>query len=158
MSNKRSLMIRICAVLALILIAACMMVIGRGHTVYLDNKTLEYGGQTYTAPYKVTVTVKGEQVAKLYAKERGSADNVGQRFEMTLKVMQEKNGDETTATYQVKLPYKMDGVVINLPGYFAGLPEEAWLSEFVSLIPEPSAEDGEVPSADEFEMDLGDEF
>ena len=152
MSNKRSLIIRICAVLALILIAACMMVIGRGHTVYLDNKTLEYGGQTYTAPYKVTVTVKGEQVAKLYAKERGSADNVGQNFEMTLKIMQEKNGDETTATYQLKLPYKMDGVVVNLPGYLAGLPEEAWLSEFVSLIPEPSAEDEEVPGADEFEL------
>ena len=76
MSNKRSLVIRICAVLVLILIAACMMVIGRGHTVYLDNKTLEYGGQTYPAPYKVTVTVRGEQVAKLYVKERGSADNV----------------------------------------------------------------------------------
>ena len=152
MSNKRSLIIRICAVLALILIAACMMVIGRGHTVYLDNKTLEYGGQTYTAPYKVTVTVKGEQVAKLYAKERGSADNVGQSFEMTLKIMQEKNGDETTATYQLKLPYKMDGVVVNLPGYLAGLPEEAWLSEFVSLIPEPSTEDEEVPGADEFEL------
>ena len=152
MSNKRSLVIRICAVLALILIAACMMVIGRGHTVYLDNKTLEYGGQTYTAPYKVTVTVKGEQVTKLYAKERGSADNVGQSFEMTLKIMQEKNGDETTATYQLKLPYKMDGVVVNLPGYLAGLPEEAWLSEFVSLIPEPSTEDEEVPGADEFEL------
>ena len=152
MSNKRSLIIRICAVLALILIAACMMVIGRGHTVYLDNKTLEYGGQTYTAPYKVTVTVRGEQVAKLYAKERGSADNVGQSFEMTLKIMQEKNGDETTATYQLKLPYKMDGVVVNLPGYLAGLPEEAWLSEFVSLIPEPSTEDEEVPGADEFEL------
>ena len=156
MSNKRSLIIRICAVLALILIAACMMVIGRGHTVYLDNKTLEYGGQTYTAPYKVTVTVRGEQVAKLYARERGSADNVGQSFEMTLKIMQEKNGDETTATYQLKLPYKMDGVVVNLPGYLAGLPEEAWLSEFVSLIPEPSAEDEEVPGADEF--DLGEDF
>ena len=152
MSNKRSLVIRICAVLVLILIAACMMVIGRGHTVYLDNKTLEYGGQTYTAPYKVTVTVRGEQVAKLYAKERGSADNVGQNFEMTLKVMQEKNGDETTATYKLKLPYNMDGVVINIPGYLAGLPEEAYQSEFVSLIPEASAEDEEVPGADEFEL------
>ena len=76
--------------------------------------------------------------------------------EMTLKIMQEKNGDETTATYQLKLPYKMDGVVVNLPGYLAGLPEEAWLSEFVSLIPEPSAEDEEVPGADEF--DLGEDF
>ena len=49
MSNKRSLVIRICAVLVLILIAACMMVVGRGHTVYLDNKSIEYDGRTYEA-------------------------------------------------------------------------------------------------------------
>ena len=152
MSNKRSLIVRICAVLVLILIAACMMVIGRGHTVYLDNKTLEYEGQTYTAPYKVTVTVKGEQVAKLYAKERGSATNIGQSFEMTLKIMQEKNGEETSTTYRLKLPYRLDGIVVNIPGLVAGLPEEAYMSEFVSLIPESSVEDEEVPGADEFEL------
>ena len=152
MSNKRSLIVRICAVLFLILIAACMMVIGRGHTVYLDNKTLEYEGQTYTAPYKVTVTVKGEQVAKLYARERGSATNIGQSFEMTLRIMPEKNGDETSATYRIKLPYRLDGVVVNIPGLVAGLPEEAYMSEFVSLIPESSVEDEEVPGADEFEL------
>ena len=45
--------------------AAAMMVIGRGHTVYFDNKTLEdYQGQTYKAFEKVVVTVKDEQVAK----------------------------------------------------------------------------------------------
>ena len=30
-----------------------MMVIGRGHTVYIDNKSIDYNGQTYTTPYKV---------------------------------------------------------------------------------------------------------
>ena len=158
MSNKRSLIIRICAVLALILIAACMMVIGRGHTVYLDNKTLEYGGQTYTAPYKVTVTVKGEQVANLKAKERGMATTIGQNFEMTLKITQDKGGDEVEETYSFKLPYNIDGIVVNLPGYLAGLPEEAWMSEFVSMTTEDSAEDEEVPSADEFDMDVGEDF
>lgn len=155
MSNKRRLAFRICAILALILISACMMVIGRGHTVYLDNKNLEYEGVTYEAPYKVTVTVRGEQVAKLYVKERGSATNIGQNFTMTLKIMEKKGGDETVSTYHVKLPYGMDGVVVNLPGYLAGLPEDAWLSEFVSLIPE-SAEEEEIPDADEFAM--GEEF
>ena len=37
-------------VLVLVAVAAAMMVIGRGHTVYFDNKTLEdYQGQTYKA-------------------------------------------------------------------------------------------------------------
>ena len=151
MSNKRSLVIRICAVLVLILIAACMMVVGRGHTVYLDNKSIEYDGRTYKAPYKVTAVVRGETVAKLYEKERGSATNIGQNFEMTLKIMQEKNGAETSETYKLKLPYGLDGVVINVPAFVAGLPEEVYMSEFVSLIPEDTG-DEEVPGADEFEL------
>lgn len=148
-------MFRIGAILLLVLIAACMMIVGRGHTVYFDNKAIEYHGVTYEAPYKVTVLVNGEQAAKLYEKERGSATNIGQSFEMTLRVMQEKGGSEQEYTYRFKLPYSMDGIVVNIPGFLAGLPEEVTTSEFVSLIPDEAA-DEEVPSADEF--DLGEEF
>lgn len=156
MSNKRRLAFRICAVLVLVLISVCMFIVGRGHTVYLDNKELTYNGKTYEAPYKVTVVVHGDTAAKLYEKERGSATNIGQSFEMTLKVMQEKNGAETTETYRFKIPYRLDGIVVNIPGLAAGLPEEAWMSEFVSLIPEDSASEEEIPNADEFAM--GEEF
>ena len=55
--NKRRLLFRLGAVAILIAIAACMMVIGRGHTVYIDNKTLEYNGETYKTPYRVNVYV-----------------------------------------------------------------------------------------------------
>ena len=51
----------------------------------------------------------------------------------------------------------MDGIVINLPAYLEGLPQEAWMSEFVPIATESSVEDEEVPGGDEFEMeDLGD--
>ena len=157
MNKTRRLMFQIGTVLLLLVIAACMMVIGRGHTVYFDNKTLEYDGTTYDAPYKITVYVGGEQAAKLNAKERGMATTIGQNFEMELKVMEVKGGDETRETYQLKLPRSIDGIVVNLPGFLAGLPEEAWMSEFVPIVPESSSEEEEVPGGDEFEMeDLGD--
>ena len=157
MNKTRRLLFQIGSVLILLAIAACMMVIGRGHTVYFDNKVLDYEGTTYECPYKVTIYVGGEQVAKLNAKERGMATTIGQDFEMELKIMQVKGGDETIETYQLKLPRKLDGIVVNLPGYLAGLPEEAWMSEFVPMVPESSAEEEEVPGGDEFEMDdLGD--
>ena len=157
MSNKRRLLFHILAVAVLILIAALMMLVGRGHTVYLDNKTLEYNGSTYEAPYKVTVTVNGEQAAKLYDKERGSATNIGQNFEMTLEVMREKGGSEVVSTHRCKLPYSMDGVVVvNIPGVLAGLPEDAWMSEFVSLVPDEPVDEESVPGIDEF--DLGEDF
>ena len=153
--RMRKLLFRLGTVAVLIAIAACMMVIGRGHTVYFDNKAIEYQGVTYEAPYKVTVLVKGEQAAKLYEKERGSATNIGQNFEMTLRVMQDKGGSEQEYTYRIKLPYSMDGIVVNIPGFLAGLPEDVTTSEFVSLIPDEPADEA-VPSADEF--DLGEEF
>ena len=152
MNKTRMLLFRLGTLAILVAIAAVMMVVGRGHTVYLDNKKLEYQGQEYKTPYKVVVLVKGEQVAKLYDRERGSATNVGQNFEMTLEITQEKGGDETGATYQIKLPYNMDGVIINLPGYLAGLPEEAYLTEFVSTAPEEPEAEEEIPESDEFEM------
>ena len=66
--NKRRLLFRAGTILALIAIAACMMVIGRGHTMYFDNKKLEYGGQEYDTYRRINVFVNGEQVAKLSAK------------------------------------------------------------------------------------------
>lgn len=154
MKNKRALLFRLAAVLLLIAIAAVMMIVGRGHTVYFDNKALEYEGKTYEVPYKVDVTVKGEKVAKLYAEERGMATSIGQSFKMTLAVTQEKGGKAVTTTHALKLPYSMDGIVVNLPGYLAGLPEDAWLSEFVPLVVEETVEDVVV---DEFGMsDMGD--
>ena len=65
MKNRRAIIFRVGAILLLLIIAASMMVIGRGHTVYMDNKTIEYDGQTYKSFYKVDVYVDGERVAKL---------------------------------------------------------------------------------------------
>ena len=146
--KARRLIIRIAAVVVLVVIGIIMSIIGRGHTIYLDNKTLEYEGNTYKAPYKVTVYVDGEQLTKLYDKERGSATCLGQTFTVTLEIMESKGGSEETQTYKIPLPKNMDGIIINIPGYLAGLPEEAYLTEFIAA-PEPvTDEDTELPSGD----------
>ena len=127
----------------LVLLAVLMLRIGRGHTIYFDNRALEYQGATTAAPYKITVIVNGEQISKLYEKERCSVTNIGDKLELTVEVMQQKGGSETTSVYSLKVPHDLDGVIINLPGYMAGLPEEAYLEEF---IPAPSTEkDDEAP-------------
>lgn len=143
--NRRRLVFRLLLVLILVAIAGLMMVIGRGHTVYFDNKSLEYQGTTYEAPYKIEIHVgnnaDGDALSKLYDNERASADQIGQKITVTLVVTQEKGGDEEApVTYTIPLPYGMDGPIINLPAYLAGLPEEAYLSEFVPVITEEPEE------------------
>ena len=49
MNNRRKWIFRGCTLLVILLIAALMFVVGRGHTVYIDNKTLEYNGESYGA-------------------------------------------------------------------------------------------------------------
>ena len=154
MKNKtRSWIIRAAFLLVLVLIAVVMLRIGRGHTVYFDNRALDYQGTTTAAPYKITVTVNGEEISKLYEKERCSVTNIGDKLELTLEVMQQKGGSETTTTYTLKLPHNLDGVIINLPGYIAGLPEEAYLEEFIPA-PSTDLDDEEAPVTDD--MGLGD--
>ena len=145
--KTRRLVIRVAAVLVLIIVGIIMSIIGRGHTIYLDNKTLEYNGQTYKAPYKVTIYVGDEQLTKLYDKERGSTTCLGQSFTVTLEVMETKNGSEEMQTYKIPVPKNMDGVIINIPGYLAGLPEEAYLSEFIAA-PTEDIGDDEVPGGE----------
>ena len=153
-TTKRSWIIRIAFILVLVLVAVLMLRIGRGHTVYFDNRALEKDGQSVAAPYKITVYVNGEQISKLYDKERCMVTNIGDSLELTVEVMQQKGGSETTETYKLTLPHSIDSVIINLPAYMAGLPEEAYLEEF---IPAPSADldDEEVPNTED-DMGLGD--
>ena len=156
--KTRRMLFSLLLALVLVAIAACMMVIGRGHTVYFDNKTLEdYQGQEYKAANKIVVTVKGEEVAKLAKRERGMATWIGQNFKMVLEVTQEKGGEPEIREIDLKLPYSVDGIVINLPALLAGLPEEAWFSEFVPAVTEEPVDEGVPGEGDEFGLggDMG---
>ncbi len=149
--NKRTLLFRSGLILVLILIAALMFLIGRGHTVYFDNKSMEYNGQSVASPYKIEVTVDGERVAKLYDDERGMASTMGQNFSMIVEITEEKGGDPVSSAVSLKLPYNMDGIILNIPAMMAGLPAEAYLSEFVAA-PEEEEEEEEIVT-DEFALE-----
>ena len=159
--NMRRVLFRVGTVAVLIAIAACMMVIGRGHTVYLDNKKLEYNGQQIEAIRRINVFVNDEQVAKLSAKDRGMATFTGQTFKFNIEVIREKGGESEFFDYTIKVPYGQDGTVLNLPAMIEGLPEDAYMSVFVPVATEPE-EDEEIVT-DEFglageDMEAGGEF
>ena len=156
--NSKTRRILFCAgaVLLLVLIAGLMFVVGRGHSVYLDNKTLEYDGKTYAALEKIEVVQRGKTLSNLSKRERGMATNIGQNFKITLILTREKNGAKETKEIEIKLPYSMDGIVINLPGYLEGLPQEAWMSEFVPVATQEEQKE-EAPTTDEFGLEeIGD--
>ena len=82
---------------------------------------------------------------------------IGQKLDVTFEITETKGGEEKTVDMTIPVPYNMDGVIINLPGYLAQLPEEAYLTEFIPAVPEEDPADEELPT-DEFggDMALGD--
>ncbi|MBR6164973.1 MAG: hypothetical protein IKQ45_03465 [Clostridia bacterium] len=155
MNNTRKWVFRGFTLLVVLAIGAVMFVIGRGHTVYIDNKTLEYNGETYEALQRSEVYVGGERLSKLAKRERTMSTVIGQSFEMKLINTANKGDEPTEVTVKLTLPYGWDGIVVNIPGYLAGLPQDAWMTEFVSA-PEPESEEEEEPGAFEDEIPMGD--
>ena len=150
MMNKRRWLFRIGMILLLVAVAACMMIIGRGHTVYFDNKTIEVNGQELKAYQRTDIYVNGERVARLAKRERGMATNIGQTFTFEADITENKGDEPVHHKETIKLPYGMDGIVLSLPAYFAGLPESDWRSEFV---PQATTEtEPEEVITDEFDM------
>lgn len=154
----RKILIPAAVVLLCVALGALMMVIGRGHTVYIDNKTVEYNGTEYKAFYHVDVTVKGaEKTIKLDARDRGMAKWVGQNFHMELTITDEKGSQPRSLAVDLSLPYGMDGPILNLPALLAGQPQEAWLDEFIPAPPSEEPEDIDLGDALEGDLtgDLG---
>ena len=151
MKNKRRLLFRVAAIVIILVIAAVMFVIGRGHTLYFDNKETAYNGQTVEPFYKVVVTVGDQKPAKLSKGDRGMGEVMGQKLSMTVEITDEEGASPHAHKVNMSVPYNMDGITINIPALMAGLPEEAYLSEFVIEVPDTGATDEEIVT-DEFEM------
>ena len=154
--NKRRIIIRILAVAVLIGIAAVMFTIGRGHTLYFDNKELTApDGTVYKPFYKVEVFVNDKSVAKLSEGDRGMVSTMGQDFKMVLHITPKKGGKKVGSAVTLKIPYGMDGIILNLPALLNGAAEDAYMDEF---IPAPPVEDEteDVIVTDEFEMPVDD--
>ena len=151
MKDKRRLLFRVAAIVIILAIAAVMFVIGRGHTLYFDNKETAYNGQTVEPFYKVVVTVGDQKPAKLSKGDRGMGEVMGQKLSMTLEITDEEGASPHAHKVNMSIPYNMDGITINIPALMAGLPEDAYLSEFVIEVPDTGATDEEIVT-DEFDM------
>ena len=155
MKNKRRLLFRAAAIVIVLAVAAVMFVIGRGHTVYFDNKETSYNGQAVEPFYKVVVTVGDQKPAKLSAGDRGMGEVMGQKLSMTVEITDSEGASPHAHKVNMSVPYNMDGITINIPALMAGMPEEAYLSEFIIEVPDTGATDEEIVTD---EVDLGEDM
>ena len=132
MNKKRRILFT--ALFALIIAAICVvcLLFGRGHTVYLDNKATDNGKYNYYDSIKVFY--KGEKISSIGPRERAAMPHIGQSLTINVEYRQTSNSSKQEAELDIKLPYNMDGVIINLPALIEGASEDEYISEFVSTV------------------------
>ncbi len=150
MKFGKSFWYRLGAIALLLIIAIIMLFIGRKHIVYVDNKTFESDGKSYSAMYKVVVSSRNNGNKKLYARERTELVMQGQSTTLHLTVTKTKAGAEESIDYKLHVPFSKDAVVINIPALLAGLSQDVWMTDFVSLATTSSSEANTVDLSDDF--------
>ena len=133
MMKNKSLIYKILVIVVLVLICFAMIYIGRGHTLYFDNKSMELNGVNVDPPYRVKVFIKGKEVANLNDGDRGMGIWIGPKAQLDFEITKVKGGDKESASYSVPLPRAYDGVVINLVGLMNNALYDTYISEFVPL-------------------------
>lgn len=157
MKINRTFVFRAVSVLLIVALALTMLFIGRKHIVYIDNKTIEYDGGSVSALYKIEYKNAAGETKKLYQRERGQIDLMGQHNTITLLVTEKKGGEEIEKKIRLDIPFSKDAVVVNIPALLAGLDESIWMTDFVSLATTSTTEtEEEVVLSDDF--GLGDDF
>lgn len=141
--------------LALILIIAVLMfIVGRGHTLYVDNKTFETPAGTFEALYRTDVYVSesSDEMQQLSARERSAFKFMGQTATLNIEYRTVRNGEKKQAVYKLRVPYGLDGIVINVPALLAGQGPDIYMYEFVSVSDVAPAADAETVVTDEFSV------
>lgn len=151
MKNTRRILFVAAFIAIIVGISVLCLIIGRGHSVYFDNKSLE--ATAYESYSSVELYYQGEKVTSLGKAERAGINLTGQTCKVQFVVKKTKASTPETIDATIKLPYDMDGIVINIPAYVEGGKPEEYLSEFVSLATVIGTEDEEAPSTDEFGLD-----
>ena len=133
-------------VLCLILsLSAWLFYIGREHQVFLDNKTIEVGGQSFRALAFVKVSVAGKPPVELMPRDRDVTAAVGPRFTVMVEVMDEF-GEEVEKVIEKEMSPGFSGnMMLSLPLLAAGR------DDFV--LPPPTA----APVKDEQPQEGGEE-
>lgn len=150
-NNIRRILFTSLLIVILVAISVVCLIIGRGHTVYLDNKSIE--GTDYSSYASVDIIYKGEKIVNLGKAERGSVTLTGQKLDIQFVVKKTKTSSEETIDVTFDIPYDLDGIVINIPAYVDGADIDTYMSEFVPTRVEEDVEE-ETPVTDEFGMSV----
>jgi hypothetical protein len=106
---------RLVVLCLVLLFSAWLFYIGREHQVFLDNRTVETGGQSFRALAFVRVSVAGKPSVELLPRDRDVAAAVGPRFTVRAEVMDEFGEEVEKVVEREMTPGFSADMMISLP-------------------------------------------
>lgn len=147
MKVKRQLFIRLGAVLVILILAIVMFVIGKQHTILVDN----FSQGDYKALDYFEVSVDGSALLDMSRMMREQFVVTGQKHNVVIQWEDEASGEMLAVSFDVKIPLMQDMVLLSVPVFMADMsqPQSVWLTPFeVKPVVSSSAEDNVVVTDD----------
>ncbi|MBR1919337.1 MAG: hypothetical protein IJ831_06910 [Spirochaetales bacterium] len=128
---NRRLIVRAAAILLVLLLAICMYLIGRQHTILVDNKSVEGGPK---ALQEIEVAIDKQDSMELYPRDRDQYIVTGQSHTLHVKYT-DSNWNEIDKVIKFKVPARNDMYIISLPKLAQNpdAPQSEWLEVFISM-------------------------
>lgn len=142
--------IQVAAIIVLILLGVLMFVIGKQHTILLDNKTLETETATYRALPEVTVQVdKGEKI-ELAARDRDQAIVVRQGHTVTVWYEDPKTYEERELKIKFRVPLSENMMLMSIPALVNGADESVWLTHYeIAVVTSVASEEEAIVTSED---------
>jgi hypothetical protein len=122
--TTRRLFVRIGLVVVYVLLVAVVFVLGKGHTLLIDNKDLSDGSAT--AIDGILVSVDGREALELYAGDRDMVQLKGQRHRIDVELI---TGEKKIDGKRFSLPLDTDMLILSVPKLVAG--QGSYIETFV---------------------------
>lgn len=128
--TRKTLILRMTALLAVVALSIGLYVIGKGHTVYFDTRAATVDGVKYKAPDMTAVSIDGGEIEEMGRAERAIRMVVGAKHTVLAESL---SGDDAKAERELRLPLAWSDIIISIPALLAGLPDDKVVLPYVSL-------------------------
>ncbi|MBN1980328.1 MAG: hypothetical protein JW795_02270 [Chitinivibrionales bacterium] len=114
--------------------------IGKGHTIIIDNSTVQHAGVEIKSVEMAGVSIDGAKAEEIGRAERIMVQTSGPSHRVTVEIIAGKEQGKKISQ-RFKIPTAWSTVLLSVPMVLSGLPDSAWCTVFVA--PEQQAAEAE---------------
>ncbi len=128
---NRTFLMRLIAIVIILLFGVMLFLIGKQHTVLLDNKTITVNGEEIKALKMVEVQINKLDSLEFVPRDRDKVDVTRQKHTITVSYT-DSDWEEISITRKFRLPLMEEMAIISIPTLVANpdAPQSVWMEKY----------------------------